>query len=361
MRRFSLNGLGGAVPLALLLTTTPGCPSGTPQKVPAAPGDGGLQAVLLHADDAYRGGDYREAQSAYEEALRLAPGDRHATASLANCYFRNRKEKKAEALLAEHLERHPDDVSSRLLLARVMIRQGNLERAAEALRTAVAEEPDNLIGQYNLGFVAYRLRLYDEAHEHLERTIALQPGHPEAHYTLGLVLLAQQRVEEAIAALDKAVAVSPRHAGARFNLASANARAGRMEEAKRHQEVFTELSGLSERASTEEKQVKSSSLKAVQFLMDRNYPEALAEYERLAAEHPGYAPLHNAIGVIRMRLGRRDAAVEALRRAASLDPLLSEPHFLLATLYAEMGDEAAAARERQAFDTLESIPEKPSY
>ena len=43
-------------------------------------------------------------QAAYEEALQIMPGDRRATANLATCYFRGRKEKKAEALLHGHLD-----------------------------------------------------------------------------------------------------------------------------------------------------------------------------------------------------------------------------------------------------------------
>lgn len=362
MRRLAPYDSSRAVLLVLVLMVgTLGCPSGTPQKVAPGPSDEGLKAVLGHADNAFREGDYREALKAYEEVLRTSPGDRLATANLATCYFRIRKEKKAEALLDEHLEQHPDDVASRLLLARVMIRQGNLERAAEALRAAVAAEPDSLMGRYNLGFVAYRLRLYDESLEQLQRTIELQPNHPEAYYTLGLVLLAQKQVEEAIDALDKAVEIDPKHVRAHFNLATANARAGRMEEAQKHQAIFTELSGLSDRKAVEEQQIKSSSLKAVQYLLDRKYPEALSEYQALVEEHPGYAPLHNAIGMIQMRLGQRAGAMEALQRAASLDPRLSEPHYLMSTLYSEMGDEQAAARERRLYDTLESIPEKPSY
>jgi len=362
MKRLARNDSLRAVVLVFLLVAGSfGCPSGTPQKSAPASSDEGLKAVLLHADNAFHEGDYREAQAAYEEALRIAPGNPHAAANLATCYFRGRKEKKAEALLLEHLELHPDDVASRLLLARVFIRQGELERAAEALRAAVASEPDSLMGRYNLGFVAYRLRHYDEALEQLQKTIELQPDHPEAYYTLGLVLLAQKRLDEAIAALEKAVAIDPGHLGARFNLASANARAGRMEEAQKHQAIFTELSGLSDRAATREQQIKSSSLKAVQYLLDRKYPEALAEYTKLASEYPDYAPLQNAIGVTLLRLGRKDEAMKALQKAASLDPRLSEPHYLMATLYAETGDPDASARERQIFDTLESIPEKPSY
>lgn len=362
MRRLVLqNPVRVVLPVLVLLAGTLGCPSGTPQKVAPSPSDDELKAVLVHADNAFREGDYREAQAGYEEVLRLTPADRRATVNLATCYFRGRKESKAEALLGQHLETHPDDVAARLLLARIMIRRGDLQRAAEELRAVVKAAPDSLMGRYNLGFVAYRLRRYDEALEQLRKTIELEPEHPEAYYTLGLVLIAQKKIDEGIQALEKAVAIDPRHLGARFNLASANARLGRMEEAKKHQAIFTELSGLSDRAASEEQQIKSSSLKAVQYLLDRKYPEALSEYRTLVAEHPGYAPLHNAIGIILLRLDRREEAMDELKQAVSLDPRLSEPHYLLSTLYGEMGDGEAAERERKIFDTLESIPEKPSY
>ena len=304
-----------------------------------------------------RGGDYQEAQRAYEEVLRFDPGDRHATARLGSCYLKNRHEKKAEALLIPHLESDPGDVPSRLILARVLIRQGELESAAGALREVVRADPDNLMGRYNLGFVAYRLRRYDEALEHLEETIRLKPEHPEAHYTLGLVLVAAGRMDEGIDSLERAVDIDPRHVGARFNLVNACARAGRMRDAEKHQEIYAEISGRDKVAAELEAQIKSSSLKAVQHLLARQFPEALAEYQSLAATYPDYAPLFNDIGRLQLRLGRQGEAFRSLQKAVSLDPRLSEPHYLLANLYADRGDSAAAERERDMFVTLESIPD----
>jgi tetratricopeptide (TPR) repeat protein len=343
----------------LVLLALCACSGGPGGGAPEPPRES-LQTLLTHADAAYRDGDFDEAQSAYEEALRVDPANGRVIVNLAQCYLKSRQVRKAEELLAARLATHSDDAAARLVMARVQIRQGALGPAAEALRVVVAAQPDNLVARYNLGFVAYRSRLYDEAETHLRAAIALRPDHAESHYTLGLTSLARGRLPEAIALLEKAVTLAPDHLGARFNLANALARAGRGQEAARAQAAYAELSGRSKARQETETQIATSSVKAVKLQMERLYPEALAEYQALAARFPGHAPLWNEIGRLRVRLGDREGALEALRRATALDPRLSEPHYLLAGLYRQMGDEQAAARAMETFAALETIPEGKS-
>lgn len=327
---------------------------------PAAPPGESLQTILSHADSAFRDGDYVEAQKAYEQAVRIDPDQARATTNLATCYLKNRLVRKADDLLKEYLSRRPQEAGARLVLARVLVRQGELGPAAEALREVLKSHPDLVMAHYNLGFVAYRSRLYDEAEKHLKRSIELKPDLPDASYTLGLTYLALKRYPEAIASLERAVRIDPKHVGARFNLANAYARAGRMKEAATQQAVFADLSGRSKAETERETQIKASSVKAIQFLLDRKYPEALAEYRALAARFPDYAPIHSQIGQLLLRLGRSDEAFEALRKATEIDPKLSDPHYLLAGIYRERGDPEAAERELTTFAALETIPEGKS-
>ena len=350
---------GRAAFWTIALAALGACSGGPGGALPAPPGES-LQTVLAHADSAYRDGDYLEAQSAYEQALRLDPEQDRAVVNLAQCYLRNRQVRKADELLAARLLKHPDDAAARLVMARVQIRQGALEPAAEALRAVVAAQPANLVARYNLGFVAYRGRRYDEAETQLRAAIALRPDHAESHYTLGLTCLALGRVDEAIASLEAAVRLSPGHLGARFNLVNAYARAGRMQDAARAQAAYAELSGRSKSQQERETQIVTSSVRAIRLQMERKYPEALAEYQALAARFPGHAPLWNEIGRLQIRLGDRPAALQALRRAVDLDPRLSEPHYLLAGLHREMGEAQEAEREMGVFAALESIPEGKS-
>jgi tetratricopeptide (TPR) repeat protein len=336
-----------------------GGPETPPVEEPVRPHDS-LETILVHADRAFREGDLDEAQNAYEEAVRVAPDDGHVAAALGTCYLKNRLTRRADDLLTGYLSRHPADTAARLVLARVYIRESGLEKASEALRMVLRGDPDSLMAHYNLGLVAYKLRRFDEADEHLRRTIALKPEHPEAHYTLGLTEMARGRYAEAIAELKQAIAIDPKHVGANFNLVAAYARSGRAQEAERQQRVYAALSGQSKTMEEHKSQIASQSVHATQLVLGKKYPEALAEYESLAARFPDYAPFRHQIGLIQLRLGRRAEALESLKKAVALDPRLSDPHYLLWSLYREMGDEQAAAREMSIFATLETIPEGKS-
>src|SRR2546425_732973 len=360
---------GRAPAVALLLAAVLGCgegawnggapASGGPPGTAGAPGES-LSTILGHADSSFRDGDYAEAQNAYEQALQIDPEQSRATANLATCYLKNRIVKRAEVLLQGFLGRHPDDAGARLVLARVLARQGELGPAADSLREVLRTHPDVVMAHYNLGLIAYRSRLYDEAEAHLKQSARLKPDLPDAHYTLGLTYLALNRYPEAIASLERTVRVDPKHVGARFNLANAYARAGRMKEAERQQAVYAELSGRSKSQQEKEAQIKASSVKAIQYMLDKKYPEALAEYQELAKRYPDYAPTYNQIGQLQIRLGRRDEAFQALQRAIELDPKLGDPHYLLSGLYRERGDQQAADRELETFAALEVIPEGKS-
>ncbi len=360
MTRIPDMARGAAFASLLLASCSGGAPPAVDRQAAQQPPGESVAAILAHADGAYRDGDLDEAQSAYEEAIRADPDQAHAVPSLATCYLKNRLTRRAEELLTPYLGRHPADSAARLALARVYIRESDLVRAGEALRTVLESDPDNLMAQYNLGFVSYKSRNYGEAEAHLKRTIDLRPDHPEAHYELGLTYLALDRTGEAIAELDRAVSVNPKHVGAHFNLANAYTRAGRGKEAAKERAIYADLSGHSKAQTEHETQIKAQSIKAIQYLLAKSYPEALREYQALAARFPDYAPFYNQIGLLHLRLGRRAEALESLKKAVALDPHLSDPHYVLSNLYREMGDEKGADRELSIFATLETIPEGKS-
>jgi tetratricopeptide (TPR) repeat protein len=335
--------------------------SGDPKRDhrPVTAGDS-IETALQHAESSFKDGDYEEAQVAYEAAIAIQPDHPQAISGLATCYLKTRQVKKAHEMLTGYLARNPQNAGARLVLARALVRQAQFQEAAVELRRVLETDPDNLLAHYNLGFIAYRSREYDTALRHLGRTLELRPDHPEAHYTLGLVFMALGRNDDAVASLERAIAIDPKHVGAHFNLAGAAARAGRMDLAERERKVYAEISGRSKADEERAEQVKAASLKAVEALMAARYEEALAEYQKLLADNLDYAPLYNDIGCVQLKLGRRQAALDSLRRAAELDPKLSEPHYLLSNLYREMGDEAASSRERAIFAALETIPEGKS-
>ena len=369
MADHSLRLPGGALPhrahpCAALLCAglLLGCAGGGAQQSggEAAGGPEAYGTAMQHAESAFKEGDYDEAALAYKAALAARADDPQAVAGLGTCELKTRQVVKAEELIKDHLTRHPENVAARLILARALLRQADLPGAAAELNKVLESDRDNLMAHYNLGFIAYRERDLPTALAHLKATIALRPDHPEAHYTLGLTYLAMEKYDDAVSELERAIAIDPKHVGAHFNLAGAAARTGRMDLAARERAAYADLSGRSKAETERSAQIKAQSLKAVQFLMAQQYPEALREYQDLLKDNLDYAPLYNDVGRVQLRLGQRREALESLKKAVDLDPKLSEPHYLLSNLYHDLGDDASAERERSSFAALETIPEGKS-
>ena len=349
--------LAAALVAGVLALSCAGGSSGENQKVDASEA---LAAALDHGEAAFKDGDYSEAGKAFEEARRLQPDNARAVVAGATCMLKTHQVKGAHDLLADYLSRHGGDVAARLTFARTLLREADFDAAAVELRKVREADPKNLLALYNLGFISYRDGRYDEAEQALRDAIQVRPEHPEAHYTLGLTYLAQGRSADALTEFKETVRLDPNHVGGHFNLAKAAALAGQGDLALSEQKAFASLSGKTKSETERAEQVKAQSLKAVQALMSEDFEAALREYQALLVRYPDHAPLYNDIGRVQLRLGRRDDALASLRRAADLDPRLSEPHYLLATLYRERGDQPAAEKELRTFATLETIPEGKS-
>ena len=347
-------------PAAALLLSLAACAGGTTGGKEKEDPAQALEAAVAHGEVAFKDGDCKEALKAFEAARKIQPDQPRAVVAGATCLLKTHQVKGAKDLLTDYLSRHPEDVAARLTLARTLLRGAEFDAAAVELGRVRQADPQNLMALYNLGFIAYRNGDYAGAEKDLQEALRVRPDHPEAHYTLGLTYLALGRNDEAVVALQEAVRLEPAHVGAHFNLAKAAALAGKNDLAASERATYARLSGKSKADTERSEQVKSQSLKAVQFLMADNFPEALKEYQALLARYPDHAPLYNDIGRIELRLGRRQEALQSLKRAAELDPRLSEPHYLLANLYREAGDAASAERELRVFATLETIPEGKS-
>ena len=348
------------VPLLIAALLPLACAGGSSGNAGKATPAEELESALAHGEAAFRDGDYAEALQAFAAVRKIEPDHPRAVTASATCMLKTHQVKTAKDLLTGYLGRHGDDLAARLTLARTLLRGAEFDAAAVELRRVRDADPQNLLALYNLGFIAYRNGDYAAAERDLKDALRVRPDHPEAHYTLGLTYLALGRNEEAVAELQETVRLDAAHVGAHFNLAKAAALAGRNDLAASERQQFAALSGKTKAETERSEQVKAQSLKAVQALMAENFPEALKEYQALLVRYPDHAPLYNDIGRVELRLGKRQEAMQSLKRAAELDPRLSEPHYLLANLYREAGDTAAAEKELRAFATLETIPEGKS-
>lgn len=78
-----------------------------------------------------------------------------------------------------------------------------------------------------------------------------------------------------------------------------------------------------------------------------DYDEALAVFQEILGEHPGFADVHNRVGLCFAMLDRADDALAAFERALELNPTYAEAHLNRGIVLTEVGRHGEA---QEAFD-----------
>jgi tetratricopeptide (TPR) repeat protein len=79
----------------------------------------------------------------------------------------------------------------------------------------------------------------------------------------------------------------------------------------------------------------------------QDYEEALSVFRRLLEEHPGFADVHNRVGLCLAMLDRPEEALGAFEQALELNPAYAEAHLNRGILLTEVGRHSEA---QEAFD-----------
>ncbi len=128
----------------------------------------------------------------------------------------------AETLYRETIARNPSSSLAHGNLAARLLDGPPVgwPEAVEHVRTTLAIDPDSVAGHNLLGTWYQRSGRPSEALPELQRALALDPGLAEAHYNLGLTLDALGRPDEAIASYKRALEIYPQNVKALHNLAN---------------------------------------------------------------------------------------------------------------------------------------------
>jgi predicted O-linked N-acetylglucosamine transferase (SPINDLY family) len=251
----------------------------------AAPGYARAHLNLGIALEALRDAD--GARRCYESALAGDPGNPFASYNLGKLLYSRGGAQQAEPHLRAALERKPDFTDARVVLSAVLEERGDAAGAAAELERVIAQRPDYPGALYNYALVLGKLARRADAEAALRRVLALDPAYPRARFELGTLLRAAGRIDEAEPLLEAAVEESPDSPEAHLALAEVSASRGR-------------------------------------------HDAALAQADAAIAlrPHSGYAWL--ARGLALNALQRLPEAEAALRRAAAVEPDLSEAYRILA-------------------------------
>lgn len=191
----------------------------------AALGDG-LDLDQAVATLRYRGnllcrqGDFKRAETNFQELLRLAPQERE------NCLFYLgwiELEKKnfllAVNLFTEWITLHPEDAYSLYHRAFANIKLHNWLSALHDLDEMISLQPTDAYAFNNRGLVKYQLNDKKSAVKDYQRAIEIDPTIPYPHVGLGEISFSEGDFTSAISFFERGMELNPKHLSAQAGLA----------------------------------------------------------------------------------------------------------------------------------------------
>ena len=158
-----------------------------------AEGDADMQATKL-----------ADAETAYGEAEKLAPGDPRVHIALGNLYIFEHKPADAQVEFMKVLEIDPKNAATHVALGNLYSDQGQHGLAENQYRAAVALEPDRYNYHLDLGEVLRQEGKLAEAEDQIRTAIGLNPKDARSHLALANLLAAEPgRASEANAEFDE--------------------------------------------------------------------------------------------------------------------------------------------------------------
>ncbi|MEP7364864.1 MAG: tetratricopeptide repeat protein [Acidobacteriota bacterium] len=278
-----------------------------------------------------------EAEQLWRQALALDPALYSANFNLGYFYSSHNDPAKAAPLLDRAAQSKPNDFSTRYLAGAVRSQLNETDAALRHWRAALAVRPNHpkllqlIAVEYTKG------RYYRDAAASAEAALRLQPD--DANLYL-LALKAHQDAQDhpaALALAERFLARFPNNPRAHFELAYELHRAGRTAEGQPHLE----------RAMQAAEPWEEPFYFYGELLVQQNRPaDAVAPLRRAIEIRRDYIAAWIMLARALMAQNKFDDARAELLRAVEINPKHPQPHLLLSQLYFRMGDEPAAAREK---------------
>jgi tetratricopeptide (TPR) repeat protein len=303
-----------------------------------------------------------EAETAFNEVLRLASGDAYAVFGLARLDFEAERWEAARQKLEVVVNRTNYTLGYDLIV-NLYERLGQADRAAAIRAAAKAsgayrDPPDPWVDglvedcfePYRLGIAAGNLARSGDpatAVRLLERAVEIAPEDISAIFQLGTLLIQQRDHAGALQYLRRCTELAPEFADAWANLSALQAMIGETTTAAR-----TLAEGL--------RHCPQSPGLHLQYARDLEkagrYAEAIAEYQTSIRLRPNEPDAYLDLATVLIRVGRNAEGVATVRRALEAEPGNPMALGILAFNAIMSGDEAAARRQ---LDEVRAQPRVP--
>lgn len=276
----------------------------------SARGDLARQSIEL-AFHHHQAGQIREAESLYQQALAISPGQTDALYYLGVLYLQNGVNDAAEEYLTKALRKQPKFAEGHFNLGVALQEQDKLREAAKAFSQALKGDKNFAPAQLNLGNVYMDLEQYDRAASVFRKLIRLSPKSEEAHLNLGRASSLKGDKDAAMTAYRHALELNPGYADAHLNIGAILLERNENEDAKKYFEQALEF---------DPKNAEAFNNMGVAWKRDGYVDHAFSCFARASEIKPDFADARNNIGAALYAFGDNDTAEAEVRKGIELSP-----------------------------------------
>lgn len=263
--------------------------------------------------------------------------------------FRLGRHAELETLASRVLEVRPESVEALYLVGASRLSRSLFAEAEQVLSRASCLAPEDAQTLGLLGVALHRLGRFDEARSRFESALRLDPESYETLVNASANALAMGDAESARKLAARALAIRPKGVEALLGMGNALLAGGRLDEAA---EVYRGAIALAPDVAD----LHLNLGHALTFL--RRFDEAAASLKDALALRPDYAAAHLNLGRALHELGDTGGAQRHFRRAADLDPSMSQAHsaYLFSLLHDSTVSREHAFREHLRVGDLMEAP-----
>ncbi len=328
-------------------------------------------------------GDRREARQAFARALQIDPRQPRARAGLgwvyleagevdaalgefqksrpptlmaligqANALYRLNRLDEADQVLAEAKKHFPRSPAPWTQAALNDLIRGRVTDARQALDRALALDPNDTLAYGLRSNIHLVQNQKDLALEAARRAVATNPFSPTAYLDLSLAYQAEFQLEDALRAAHQAVGLDPENPRALIQESRLLFGMGRIEKASKVAEKAWQRAP---------RDALVNSTRGFLRLALGHTNEASKIFQEAIAQDSTLGEPHLGLGLALFRSNRTEAAVEEMRKATLLEPMVSLYNSYLGKAYYEIKDDRFAQKYLAAAKRLDPHDPTPHF
>jgi tetratricopeptide (TPR) repeat protein len=172
--------------------------------------------LFLQGSNFYEKAQYKEAVSAYKEAIVLNATQWGYFFNLGLTYKKMENREASIEAFQEALKLNPRSFSCTMELGEAMAKNEDFEMAQTFYMKASELSPDDPDAYYNLGVVLTNLGNSEEALTYFLKTVGIQDDYADAYYQIGTISISKGQVADAVKNLEKFLELAPEHSNAKI-------------------------------------------------------------------------------------------------------------------------------------------------